>query len=73
MAFLGTVIRPGRSVEELRDDQDLVAEGFMDSLGVIEIILHLELQHGVNIRPGEVELSVLTTVGGLLRLIEEAG
>lgn len=70
LAFLATVTRPGRSLETLSDDQDLVAEGLMDSLGVIQIILHLEQEHGVSVRPDDVDPAALMTLGGILRLIE---
>lgn len=72
LAFLGTVARPGRDPGGVSDDGDLVAAGVVDSLVVIQIILYLEQEYGVDVRSSGIDPASLTTIGGILETIERA-
>ena len=71
--FLGTISRAGQTLDGVADDRNLVDAGVIDSLAMVQIIVHLESSHGVELRMGAVDPNELATIGGILRTIERAG
>jgi len=67
--FLGTIARPGQSAERVTDEQNLVDAGVIDSLAMVQIILYLEKEHGVDLLKAGLDPAELATVGGILRAI----
>ena len=67
--FLGTIARPGQSAEGCADDQNLIDAGVIDSLAMVQIILHLEKDHGVDLLKSGFDPAELASVGGILRAI----
>jgi acyl carrier protein len=68
--FLNSIRRPGPALGAGDDHTPLIRSGFIDSLGVLEIIAFLERDFGLKfaargINPGELE-----TVANILDLIE---
>ena len=69
--FLAAVARPGQNLDGLHDDSDLVTSGLIDSLVVIEIILYLEREYGIDIHAADIDPGSLTTINGILQSIEQ--
>lgn len=73
MAFLATVVRPDINPASFSDDTNLIEERVMDSLVVIQVILYLEQNHGLNLQADGIDPSDLGSVSGILGAIERAG
>ena len=71
--FLGTISRAGQSLEGVADDRNLIDAGIIDSLAMVQIIVHLEKSHSVDLRAGDIDTNELATIGGILRTIDRAG
>jgi len=71
--FLRTISRAGRTIDGIDDDKNLIDAGIIDSLAIVQIILHLEQDHTVNLRDAGIDPNELTSVAGILRTIESAG
>ena len=67
--FLGTIARSGQSADGITDEQNLVDAGVIDSLAMVQIILHLETDHGVDLLKSGIDPTELASVGGILRAI----
>ena len=72
LEFLGTICRPGQSLTDVAEDTNLFDAGLLDSLAVIEIILFLEKNHGVNMAAAGIEPSQLGTLAGIDEVIRRA-
>ncbi|MFN8599580.1 MAG: phosphopantetheine-binding protein [Candidatus Binatia bacterium] len=70
LAFLRTIQKPGAPIEEVSEDVSLVEAGLIDSLAVLEIVSHLESTHGLDFAEAGIDPGDLTTIGGILDLIE---
>ena len=70
MAFLNTIVRPGIEPSSFSDETNLIDEGVIDSLAVIQIICYLEQTHGLNLQAVGVDPNDLGTVSGILAAIE---
>ena len=53
--FLGTVARSGQTLDDVGDDENLIDAGVIDSLAMVQIIVHLEKDHGVDLRMGSID------------------
>jgi len=71
--FLSTISRVGQTVAGVDDDINLIDAGIIDSLAIVQIILHLEQDHAVNLRDSGIDPNVLASVSGILSTIESAG
>jgi len=69
VAFLDTIARPGPSIAAVDDHTNLFDSGLLDSLAVIQIILYLEQQHGVNMAAQGIEPNDLGSIAGILNAI----
>lgn len=65
-AFLSGKIRN----HELRDDDDIFAMGFVNSLFAMQLVLFLEKEFGVTIENEDLELENFQTVNSIVNLIE---
>jgi acyl carrier protein len=63
----------GASPDELDDDVSLLQSGILDSTGVLELILHLEQQHGVSIDATELMPENLDSINRLLAFLARKG
>jgi len=70
--FLGTIVRSGQTLDGVDDDQNLIDAGVIDSLAMVQIIVHLEKDHGVDLRMGNIDPAALASVAGILRVIDAA-
>ncbi len=73
LAFLATIARPEASPDALGDAQDLVAAGLIDSLAILEIVLFLEREHGLDFASIGTDPGRLRSVSSILDLIDEHG
>jgi acyl carrier protein len=51
-------------------DLDLLETGTLDSMSLVELLLHLEQEFGVVIDLGDVDLEQLRTVTGITQLVQ---
>ncbi len=71
--FLDTIRRPDRPLDQLRDDEPLVASGLIDSLATLELIMYLESQVGMRFAESGIQPESLRSVAAILDLIERSG
>lgn len=69
IAFLSDIARPGQSLNSLADADNLVDHGVIDSLAVIQIILYLETEHGVNLGAAGIDPAEIVSIAGIMRAI----
>ncbi len=67
--YLAGIARPGRSLTDLADDDNLFDAGVLDSLAVIQIILYLE-QQGVDLAASGIAPEQLGTIAGILAALD---
>jgi acyl carrier protein len=72
MHFLDSVSRPDQSVDDVADSANLIDTGYLDSFALIQIILYLEERYGLNLRQAGIDTSELTSITGILGVIEHA-
>ena len=70
LQFLSTIARPGRQVESIDDNANLIEAGIIDSLSLVHIILFLETHHRVDFRVSGVDPNDIGSVAGILAAIE---
>jgi acyl carrier protein len=68
--FLGTITRAGQTLDGVGDDVNLVDAGIIDSLAMVQIIVHLEQDHAVNLLASGIDPAELSSIGGILDSIE---
>lgn len=73
VAFLDTVAKVGCEVEGVDDHTNLVDEGIIDSLALVEVVAWLEENHGVDFRAHGIDPSDLASIEGILSAIRRAG
>ncbi len=61
----------GLKPEDVPDDFDLLAEGVIDSLGIVSVIADLEQHFGIQIDFEDLDPENLTVIGPFCRYIEE--
>jgi acyl carrier protein len=70
LEFLKGIQKAGMSVEELGDEDGLVASGLIDSLAIMQIVLYLEETYGIDFSKRGIDPEELGTIGGILDIIE---
>lgn len=69
--FLRTIQKPNKSIDSVGPDDSLVACGLIDSLAIVEIVLFLENNYGIDFAAGGFDPDRLATIASILDLIEE--
>ena len=72
IAFLETVVKPERDLAGIDDDTNLVRADLIDSFALIQVIFHLEQEHGVDLSALGIDPVDLNTIGGMLAAIARA-
>ena len=67
----GQLEAKGLSHSSVPDDFDLLTEGVIDSMGIVELIIALEQQFDIRLDFEELDPESLTIIGPLCRYIEE--
>ena len=73
LAFLDTIRRADMTVDDLAEHENLVDAGLIDSLAVLQIVVFLESEFGINFASTGVDPGRLYTVSSILDLIEQFG
>jgi acyl carrier protein len=64
-------VATGLRSEEVNDDLDMLTEGLIDSMGIIELITAIERDFGVTVDFAELDPESLTIIGPFCRYIAE--
>ena len=70
VAFLRSIQKTGRPVDELSDTENLCQSGLIDLLAVVEILCWLESTRGIDFAERGVDTEQLSTIGGILAVME---
>jgi acyl carrier protein len=70
LEFLRTVQKPDRPLDTVAETDSLVESGLIDSLALLEIVAFLEEQYRIDFAAIGLEPEQLTSVSGILDLIE---
>ena len=70
LRFLRSIQRAGMPVESIGEQDRLVATGLIDSMAVLQIVLYLEQNYGMDFSVLGVDPEQLGTIGNILDLIE---
>ena len=70
LRFLRSIQKAGMPVESIGEQDRLVATGLIDSMAVLQIVLHLEQSYGLDFSALGVDTEELGTIGSILDLIE---
>lgn len=70
--FLRGIQKPGRPLESVGIDEPLVASGLVDSLAVMQIVVYLEEQYGIDFAARGFDPERLASMGSIVDLIAEA-
>ena len=63
-------LRDALKIDVTQLDEDLLASGRLDSLGLVELLFFLEQQFGIRVDVGALELDNLRSVEAISRLVE---
>ena len=70
LEFLRTIQKPDRPLDMVAETDSLVESGLIDSLALLEIVAFLEEQYRIDFAAVGLEPEQLTSVSGILDLIE---
>jgi len=70
LGFLDTIRRPQYPRDAIKDHESLVESGLIDSLAVLQIILFLEQNFGIDFAADGFDPDQLASIAGILDLIE---
>ena len=70
LEFLRTIQKPDRPLDTVAETDSLVGSGLIDSLALLEIVAFLEEQYRIDFAAIGLEPEQLTSVSGILDLIE---
>ena len=71
MQFLRTIQKPGKSLDNVAFEDGLVTAGLIDSLAIVQIVLYLEQAHGLDFSSIGFDAERLSSISGIINLIEE--
>jgi acyl carrier protein len=63
----------GRTAASLPDDIDLLAEGLVDSVGIVQLVAAIEERFGITVDLERLEADQFTRLGSLARFIAQNG
>lgn len=70
--FLRSIQKPGKSLESIGDADGLVTSGLIDSLALVQIVLYLEENYGIDFAARGFDPDRLASIASILELIEES-
>lgn len=70
--FLRSIQKPGKSLESIGDDDGLVTSRLIDSLALVQIVLYLEENYGIDFAARGFDPERLASIASILDLIEES-
>lgn len=69
--FLRSIQKAGRPVDDLGEDERIVASGLIDSLAILQIVSYLEATYEMDFSMRGVDAEQLGSIGDILDLIEQ--
>ena len=70
--FLRGIQKPGRPIDSVGVDEGLVASGLVDSLAIMQIVVYLEEQYGIDFASRGFDPERLASMGAIVDLIVES-
>ncbi len=67
--FLQSLAKPGQTIDNIDDDEHLFASGALDSLAILEIIVYLEQNYGIDVPGSDIDPASLVSIKGILETI----
>lgn len=71
--FIVGEIAAGRGVGSVAHDDDLLADGIIDSLGITELITFLERRYGIKVEDDDVEAENFRSIDSIVAFVEQKG
>lgn len=71
LRFLDTIKRPDKQSAAIGRGENMVSAGLIDSLAIIQIVLHLEASYGISFAATGLDPEQLGTLDGILDIIEQ--
>ena len=71
IAYLRTIQKPSKLIESVGLNDGLVSSGLIDSLAIVQIVVFLETNYGINFAASGFDPDRLATIASILDLIEE--
>ena len=71
--FIGSEILPGTPVDKILDSKSLFDDGIVDSLGLQQLVIHLEAEYDVFIEEEHLVPENFETVAGISSLVGSLG
>lgn len=65
--FLRTIARPDSDLDSVGDEENLVENGVVDSLAVVQMVVYLETEHQLDV--GVIDPSELVSIQGIMNVI----
>lgn len=65
--FLRTIARPDSDLDSVGDEENLVENGVVDSLAVVQMVVYLECEHQLDV--GMIDPGELVSIQGILNVI----
>jgi acyl carrier protein len=69
-SFIVNEITPGRGIESIGADDDLLARGIIDSLGVTQLVEFVESRYGIVVSGDDLTPANFQNIGRIEALIE---
>lgn len=69
--FLKTIQKPNKPVDSIALDDSLVSSGLIDSLAIVQIVMYLEKNYGIDFAAQGVDPERLASMSSILDLIAE--
>jgi methoxymalonate biosynthesis acyl carrier protein len=70
IGFLKQIQKAGVPVDSIGEEEGLVASGLIDSLAIMEIVVYLEENYGIDFSSRGIDPEELSSIGSILDLIE---
>lgn len=71
--FIIGELAQGRGIDSLERDRDLLADGVIDSLGIVELINFLEGKYAIKVADDDIAPENFRTVASIVEFVEQKG
>lgn len=68
--FIVANIAAGRGIQTLAHDSDLLTEGVIDSMGIMELISFLEGKYGVKVDDDDIDAENFRSIDSIVAFVE---
>jgi acyl carrier protein len=68
--FIISDLAAGRGIESLPHENDLLAEGIIDSLGIVELITFLEGKYRISVADDDIDAENFRSVQSIVTFVE---